>query len=218
MTGEPTTLSETILAENRGVWDAMQDHRFVEDIVAGRLPAEVFRRYLVYEGAFVETAMAIFALALAKAPKHRQRLWLAGVVDALAREQIPYFEQRFATLGINPADYEPLPPSVVAFRDGMLGIAETGDYADIIVAMLAAEWMYATWCGRAAKTEITDPDVRRWVALHAEPSFLAQAEWLRTEIDAIGRDATPETRGRLSGVFKTVLTLEITFHTAAYES
>ncbi|WP_421723774.1 TenA family protein [Bauldia sp.] len=209
--------SETLRLENRDVWDAMQQHRFVADVLADRLPPGVFKRYLVYEGAFVETAMAIFALALAKAPGLPQRLWLAGVVDALAREQIPYFEERFASLDVRPGSYQPFPDAVVAFRDGMLAFAEDGAYDDIVVSMLAAEWMYVTWCARPASGTISDPDLRAWVALHTEPAFAAQVEWLRAEADTTGRRASAEGRDRLIGVFRKTLELEIAFHSAPYD-
>lgn len=211
------TLSEELLDANRDVWDAMQSHRFVEDVIADRLPRDVFAHYLVFEGAFVETAMAIFAYGLAKAPGLGERVWLAGVIDALAREQIPYFETRFAEFGIDPVAYEPLPSEVTEFRDGMLRFAAEGVYADIVVAMLAAEWMYATWCGRAAAAVISDPDLNRWVALHAEPGFIAQAARLRAEADAIGEVASAAERRRLAGVFRRALELEIAFHSAPYE-
>lgn len=55
------TLSDRLLAENAAVFDTMVRHRFVRDIEADRLPPHVFDRYLVYEGAFVETAIRVMA-------------------------------------------------------------------------------------------------------------------------------------------------------------
>lgn len=208
--------SDDLLEANRDAWHAMQSHRFVTDIENDRLSQEVFRRYIVYEGAFVETAMAIFAYGLARAPGLAERVWLAGVIDALARDQIRYFEERFEELGIDPVSYEPLPAAVTDFRAGMLEIAEVGRYVDIVVAMLAAEWMYATWCGRAAKAAISDRHVRRWVDLHAEPAFIAQVTRLRAEVDAHGQTASRGDKDRLTAAFGRTLALEIDFHTAAY--
>ena len=59
MSGE--SLSDRMLRENAEVFARMVNHRFVQDIAANRLPAEVFDRYLVIEGSFVDTAIAIFA-------------------------------------------------------------------------------------------------------------------------------------------------------------
>ena len=212
---QSATLSERIRATNQDVWDAMQAHRFVAAIEAERLSHDAFKAYLIYECDFVETAMLIFGHMLVKAPGLAERRWLAGVLQALAVEQIGYFERTFATLGITPADRDrALPPAVLAFRDGMLAIARDGDYLDGVTIMLAAEWMYATWCSRAARGPISDPVLRRWVDLHAEPDFLAQADWLRRQIDA----ADPALEAGLSANFRHALDLEIAFHEAPFQT
>jgi thiaminase/transcriptional activator TenA len=209
-------LSSRILAANQSAWDAMQAHRFVVAIERDVISAEVFRAYLVYECDFVETAMLIFGHMLVKAPGLAERRWLAGVLQALAVDQIGYFEKAFAALAITPADRRRASPAAVAaFRDGMLAIARDGDYLDGVVVMLAAEWMYATWCARAAHMPIANPEIKRWVDLHAEPGFLAQADWLRRQIDDAPGLAETDAN-RLSALFGQALALEIAFHDAPF--
>jgi thiaminase/transcriptional activator TenA len=82
--------------------------------------------------------------------------------------------------------------------------------------MLAAEWMYGTWCTRASHASISNPYVRDWVALHAEPTFLAQVQWLKAQVD--GWSAQRFDFERSSAIFRKVLALEIDFHSAAYEA
>ncbi len=213
------SLSERLRAANQPAWDAMQVHRFVGDIEADALPRDVFRRYLVYEQAFVETAILIFGHALLKAPDFAARRWLCGVLNGLGNAQLGYFDRAFAALGVAPhTQTGSLPASVVAFDRGMLRIAETGAYLDILTIMLAAEWMYATWCGRAHRRTITDPQVAEWVRLHAEPEFLAQADWLRAQLDAAAPQVDATAFRRLSDLFGHALRLEIDFHAAPYES
>jgi thiaminase/transcriptional activator TenA len=207
-------LSERIRAANRDLWDAMQAHRFVAAIEQNCLSAAAFKAYLIYECDFVETAMLIFGHLLVKAPGLTERRWLAGVLQALAVDQIGYFERTFEALGVAQADRERAPPaSVIAFRDGMLSVAREGSYLDGVAIMLAAEWMYATWCSRAARRAISDPILKQWVDLHAEPAFLAQAEWLRRQIDA----AAPSEEAALGQRFRRALELEIAFHSAPFE-
>jgi thiaminase/transcriptional activator TenA len=210
------TLSDRILADNAAIFDAMVNHRFVRAIEADRLPPAVFDRYLVYEGAFVGTAIAIFAHAVAKAPGIAEQRRLIGVLDALANRQVGYFEAAFAARGIDPAAFDLARPEVAAFRGGMLAIAEGGGYLDIVAAMFAAEWMYWTWCRRTAAAPAADPHLREWVALHAAEDFAAQALWLRHQIDAAGPALDEPARRRLSGVFGRVQELEIAFHEAAF--
>lgn len=205
--------SDGILAANAGVLARMLDHPFVTAIEAGTLPPAAWHRYLVHEGAFVETAIAIFAYATAKAPDLAARRWLIGVQGALAHEQMTYFEETLATLGVDTAIS--VPPAVTAFDRGMLDIARDGDFVDIVTAMFAAEWMYWTWCSRAASADIADPQIRHWVDLHADEVFAAQARWLK---DAIDHRAMPADISRLSAIFARVTELEIAFHSAALTS
>lgn len=204
-------LSQRLRAANQQDWDAMQAHRFVRDIEADAMPSEVFRRYLIYERGFVGTAILIFGHALLRAPDLAARRWLCGVLAGLGGEQFDYFDRVFAALDLAPTDA--VPAAVAAFDRGMLRIAQ-GEYLDILTIMLAAEWTYATWCVRAHRGAIGDPAIADWVRLHAEPAFLAQAEWLRDQIDAATVDDA--TFGRLCELFGQALRLEIDFHAAPY--
>ena len=212
------SLSHRLRAANLALWDHMQAHRFVRDIEADSLPREVFARYVVHERAFVETAILIFGHAMLKAPDFTARRRLCGVLHGLSGEQLDYFDRVFASLGTALPDPTMRPPqSVTAFDRYMLDVAETGSYLDILAVMLAAEWMYATWCKRACQRPISDPDIADWVRLHAAPEFLAQADWLRNNVDAAGTGVDATMFQHLSELFGTTLRLEIDFHTAPYE-
>ncbi len=210
------TLSKQILRENAAVFEAMVNHRFVEDIVMERLPTPVFERYLVYEGAFVETAISIFAFATAKAETIEQKRWLIAVLDALANQQIAYFERIFAERNIDPGAYDLDVAEVEAFRAGMLEIARNGGFLDTVAAMFAAEWMYWTWSKRAVRSSFADTHLKEWVEMHADDEFAAQAMWLSRELDAAGNTLDASERKRLSAIFGRAQQLEIAFHDAAY--
>ena len=206
-------LSDQILAANNEVLQHMLAHRFVTDIKEDRLPESVFHRYLAYEGAFVETAISIFAYATARSPDIASQRRLIGVLDTLANTQVPYFEKTLVRLGISrPGE---LPEAVKAFDNEMLHLSRDGSFIDIVTAMFAAEWMYWTWCSAASKCRVTDPDLKAWIDLHATPEFAAQANWLKDAIDAFGK---PSDADRLSAIFDRVMRLEMAFHAAAYET
>ena len=210
------SLSQQILRENRAVFDAMIGHRFVEDIKHDRLPKDVFERYLVYEAAFVDTAISIFAYAVAKAERIEHKRRLIAVLDALANEQITYFEKTFAARDIDPARFDLSLPEVEAFRFGMLEIARDGTFLDIVTAMYAAEWMYWTWSREAASCVISDALLKEWVDLHAHEDFAAQARWLRDRLDEAGSMLDATERTRLSRIFGRAQSLEVAFHHAPY--
>jgi thiaminase/transcriptional activator TenA len=210
------TLSERILRENLMVFEAMVGHRFVADVKQDRLPKQAFDRYLVDECAFVETAISIFAYAVAKAETISQKRWLIAVLDALANQQIAYFERTFAARGIDPSAYRTDLPEVSGFRSGMLEIARDGTFLDIVTAMYAAEWMYWTWSTEAANRPISDPLLKEWIDLHVHDDFAAQARWLKQQLDEADGRLDEADRARLSAVFRRAQELEIAFHNAPY--
>jgi thiaminase/transcriptional activator TenA len=210
------TLSEQMLRENDDVLQEMLKHRFVTDVKADRLSKTAFERYLVFEGAFVDTAISIFAYAAATAKDIGQKRWLIEVLDVLANEQIAYFENTLAILGIEPSAFDTDIPEVASFRSGMLEIAREGGFIDTVAAMFAAEWMYWTWSKDAAAHIISDPLLKEWVGLHTHDGFASQANWLKEQLDLAGRALPDDERKRLSGIFRHAMVLEIEFHNAPY--
>ncbi|MBY3121641.1 MULTISPECIES: TenA family protein [Rhizobium] len=210
------SLSDRILRENDAVLGAMLSHRFVEDVKNDRLSKEAFQRYLVYEGAFVDSAISIFAYAAATANTMPQKRWLIAVLDALANEQIAYFERTFASRCIDPSSFDTGIAEVETFRAGMLEIARQGGFLDTVAAMFAAEWMYWTWCRQAASRPISDPLLKEWVDMHVDPNFAAQAQWLKNELDVAGETLEEDEKARLSAIFDRAMQLEIDFHDAPY--
>ncbi|HWT59212.1 MAG TPA: TenA family protein [Rhizobium sp.] len=209
-------LSDRILRENDAVLRTMLGHRFVEDVKNDTLSKEAFERYLVYEGAFVDSAISIFAYATATAKMMTQKRWLIAVLDGLASEQIAYFERTFASRSIDPSSFDTGVAEVEAFRAGMLEIARQGGFLDTVAAMFAAEWMYWTWSKEAATRSISDPLLKEWVALHVDPNFAAQAQWLKNELDTAGETLEEDEMARLSAIFGQAMQLEIDFHNAPY--
>ena len=201
-------------------WGRMVGHRITRDMAEDTLPPAALRRYLVYEHGFVETAVTIFAYALAKAPGIAEQSALVETLHALTNDQLQYFDRVFRQLGIGPAerDSTPLPAEVLAFGDGMMRLAAHGTYEEIIAGMAAAEWMYLTWSRAAHDRQPRDPVCSEWIALHVGPQFTAQVEWLLGQLDAVGPVLPPLHQGRLADAFHRTLVLEIGFHDAAYEA
>jgi thiaminase/transcriptional activator TenA len=203
---------------NRPAWEAMIGHRFCREMAADRLPEAEFIRYLRYEHAFVRAAISVFAFGLAKAPTAADQDHLIAVLAGLAGEQEKYFRRAFARLGLDPEPLaaDALPKAARGLSDGVLTIAAGGSFAEILAAMLAAEWMYLTWCEEAHARRPQREAPADWIRLHVEPAFRAQVDWLRRRLDQLGPRLPAEEQARCAEHFGRVLTLEIAFHDAAY--
>jgi thiaminase/transcriptional activator TenA len=205
-------------AKNKASWDAMVTHRFCRDLASDRLPEAAFVRYLRYEHAFVRAAIGIFAYALAKAPTAADQDHLTDVLAGLAGEQEAYFRRAFAGLGLDPASPVPdaLPEAARGLREGVLAVAAEGTFAEILAAMLAAEWMYLTWCEQAHARGPRREAPADWIQLHVEPAFRGQVDWLKRRLDELGPTLPTGEQARCADHFGSVLALEIAFHDAPY--
>jgi thiaminase (transcriptional activator TenA) len=210
--------SDWLQAKNQATWDAMVTHRFCRDLASDRLSEAAFVRYLRFEHAFVRAAIGIFAYALAKAPTAVDQDHLISVLAGLAGEQEDYFRRAFARLGLDPAPLAPdaLPEAARGLREGVLTIAAEGSFAEILTAMLAAEWMYLTWCEQAHDRGPRREAPADWIRLHVEPAFRDQVEWLRRRIDELGPALATGQQARCAEHFGRILALEIAFHDAPY--
>ena len=151
MTGQRFTdfLREAAAVE----WSRMQEHPFVRAIEADALPPDVLKRYLIIECGFVDAAISIFGYALVQAPDLATRRELVTVLRGLTEDQMPFFNEAFAELGVAGEPWrEPAPPAAGMLREGMLGFAAHGGFAEVMTAMLAAEWTYREFCGRCPRS------------------------------------------------------------------
>lgn len=210
--------SDWLRARHRSRWDGMIGHRFIQDLVENRMPAAIFGRYLRYEHSFVRTAITIFGYALVKAPSFPDQVHLIDVLQALAAGQDGFFDRAFRAMKIDVGkpDAETLPPSAAGLRDNSLAIAEQGSFEEIIAMMLAAEWMYLTWC-RTAHGKIEEQLAAEWVAMHVDPAFAGQVDWLQRTIDTRGPILPADRQEACATIFGRMLDLEIAFHQAPYE-
>ena len=206
-------------AGNLELWERMVGHRFCRDLAEDCLSETAFVRYLRYEHSFVRAAIATFAYALAKAPTPADQDHLLGILNALAGEQQSYFQRTFAGLGLDAAVLpdDVLPPAARGLRDGVLAIAASGGFSEILAAMLAAEWMYLTWCEEAHGRQPQRRAPANWIRLHVEPGFRSQVAWLRRRLDVLGPALDPPIQQQCWAHFGRVLELEVAFHDAPYE-
>ena len=218
-TSGAVTFSDWVRSRSDPLWDRMVQHRFTLDVKSDRLPPDVWRRYLLYEHAFVETAVTIFGYALVKAPSVAEQVRLSTVLHELTTKQIDYFDRVFEHLDVSPDERQVanVPTAVSSFRDGMLALAAHGTYEEIIGGMAAAEWMYLTWCTSAHEQSHSDATVADWVALHVTPQFADQVAWLRDQLDRYGPELPRRHQEGVARAFRHALELEIEFHHAPYQ-
>jgi thiaminase (transcriptional activator TenA) len=210
--------SERMRDQARGIWNAILDHRFFREVAMDAIDDRVFARYLRIEYGFVDTAARALGYAVAKAPSFQERRRLGLGLHGLVTDQEQFFINAFERMGTHGEERTGLPPQGLALplHALVLKVAETEGYEEILSCVLAAEWMYLTWCSTANRSPSSRGYIKDWVALHAGSAFADHVAWVRSEIDIRGPVLAKSRQARVSALFEKALEAEIAFHDAAY--
>ena len=212
------SFSQRMRSESHGTWTTILDHRFFREVAMDTIDDRIFARYLRIEYGFVDTAAIALGYAVAKGPSFDERWRLALGLYGLVTDQQQFFVDAFKTMNTRADQRTGLRPSGLALplHAHFLKVAAEDGYEEILACVLAAEWMYATWCLKANESPSGRAYVRDWVALHAGGAFADHVAWVRSELDSRGPLLPGPRQARLGRVFEQALEAEIAFHDAAY--
>jgi len=212
------TFSESMQAAADETWNAALEHRFFREVATDTIDDRAFERYLRIEYGFVDSAAIVMGYAVAKAPSFIERRRLVLGLHGLVTDQHDFFVAAFEQIGAAADSRSGLPPDArsAPLHDLFLDTARSEGYEEILSCVLAAEWLYLTWCSRAHRSPSRRGYIRDWIALHAGGAFADTVNWVRSELDRRG-PALPRGRQlRLRTLFEAALAAEISFHDAVY--
>jgi thiaminase (transcriptional activator TenA) len=182
----PAGPSERMFALGRAGLDAQLAHPTVRGIAAGTLDEAVFRRWLVQDWLFLHDYVRVFALAAARAPDADSLGRLVDLAHATFHDELALHRSYAQEFGLTDADLARArkSPSCAAYTDFLLRTAATGDFADVLAALLPCMWGYSE-LGRtlAAAGMPAEPRYRRWVETYADPGFAELAAWCARLLD-----------------------------------
>jgi thiaminase/transcriptional activator TenA len=200
------------------LWARATEHAFTMTLADDTLADDVYRRYLIQDYAFIQTLVTVLGHAVALAPGMPAKKRFAGFLAAITSEENDYFLRSFEALGVAPEEWETaeLLPPIQAFADLMLDAARSGSYEEVLAVIVPAEWVYLTWAQAANKPYPKRFYLSEWIELHDNPAFEEIVGWLRSELDRVGAELSPERREVARQRFHRLIELEVSFFDAAY--
>lgn len=200
-------------------WDASVNHRFVDQLFAGTLSDEVLARYLVQDYQFFDAFIAMLGACVATTDSKPARLRFAAQLGMLASDEDGYFQQTFDELEVPVS--EVISPELSAptaeFIAAMWEVAGSRDYADLLVVLVIAEWLYLDWGERDLSLPAA-PKHRGWIDLHRGAEFRAWTQFLIDELNRVAPALESDDGARLSERWKRIVAIERDFFDAAYAS
>ncbi|MFB9775039.1 TenA family protein [Brevibacterium otitidis] len=207
------------LGRSAAQWDAAVGHRFVDELFAGSIDDGVLAGYLVQDYQFFDAFLSMLGGCVAHADRLESKLRFAAQLGMLAADEDGYFQQAFTQLGVPEEQWRDpeLSRAAAGFQSEMYDAVAQAEYADLLVMLVIAEWLYLDWGERDA--ELPERYVHsEWIELHRGEAFASWCQFLVDELNRVWPAA--EAAGRaaeLTARWERAVALELDFFDVTYE-
>jgi thiaminase/transcriptional activator TenA len=201
------------------IWAAQHRHPFVRGIGDGTLAPAKFALWVKQDYLFLTDYARLMALGAARAPDLATMAGFAEQLTALTQTEMGLHRAYSAEFGITPEELEREGklPTTQGYTDFLVRTAATGDFAELVAALLPCMWGFAEIGERLAAGGLpADKRYADWVAMYASPEFATLAGWCRDLLDRAAGGASPEGARRVEGAFLTSSRWELAFWEMAW--
>ena len=138
-------LSELLRQKVTGIWEAQHQHPFVRGIGDGTLGLERFQFWLRQDYVFLIEYARLLALATARSPDLETMTRFATLLKETVETEMNLHRAYAAEFGISheQLEREPTAPTTRGYTDFLLRVAATGDFAELVAALLPCMWAFS---------------------------------------------------------------------------
>ena len=170
-------LSELLRQKVAGIWEAQHQHPFVRGIGDGTLGLERFQFWLRQDYVFLIEYARLLALATARSPDLETMTRFATLLKETVETEMNLHRVYAAEFGISheQLEREPTAPTTRGYTDFLLRVAATGDFAELVAALLPCMWAFSE-IGRRLAMQPAPSENRyaRWIAMYSSREFAHQ--------------------------------------------
>lgn len=201
------------------IWEAQHEHPFVHGIGDGTLDVEKFGHWLRQDYLYLIDYARLFAAGVLKAPDLPTMNTMAEMVHAILHMEMDLHRSYVAEFGITTEDLEreTKAPTCQGYTDFLLRTATTGDFAELLAALLPCIWGYAEVGARLEQRGMpNDERYARWIGMYASEEFAQLGEWCRDLVDRVASGMPDDARRRMEEAFVTSSRYELAFWEMAW--
>ncbi len=201
------------------VWEAQHSHPFVRGVGESTLDLERFKFWVRQDYLFLVEYGRLLALAAARAPDLSTMTRFAQLLLETLETEMSLHRSYAAQFGISNEELEgeEKAPITQAYTDFLVRTAATGDFAELVAALLPCMWGFCEIGQRLAQgPQPADERYRRWIEMYSSPEFAALAEWCRELLDRLAAGRSAEELSKLEAAFLTSSRYEYLFWEMAY--
>ena len=213
-------LSELLRQKVAGIWEAQHQHPFVRGIGDGTLCLERFQFWLRQDYVFLIEYARLLALAAARSPDLETMTRFATLLKETVETEMNLHRACAAEFGISheQLEREPTAPTTRGYTDFLLRVAATGDFAELVAALLPCMWAFSE-IGRRLAMQPAPSEKRyaRWIAMYSSREFAELAEWCRDLLDSLAAGLPERDLQKLEAAFLTSSRYEWQFWEMAWK-
>lgn len=213
------TCSQRLRRHAAPVWEAQHQHPFVRGIGDGTLDLDRFRYWVRQDYLFLIEYARLLALGAARAPDLETMRRFVDLAQGILHTEMNLHRSYAAEFGIGQAELEreTRSPTTQGYTDFLVRVAATGDFAEVLAALLPCMWGFAEIGQRlAGGSRPADARYTAWIDMYASEEMESLAAWCRDTLDEIA-DGLPEASlERLDEVFLTSSRYELAFWEMAW--
>ncbi len=202
------------------IWEAQHHHLFVRGVCDGTLSLERFQFWLRQDYVFLIQYARLLALAAARSPDLQTMMRFSALLTETVNTEMNLHRSYAAEFNINAKDLErELPaPATQAYTDFLLRVAATGDFAELVAALLPCMWAFSEIGQRLGKEPApSDQRYSKWIAMYSSEEFAELAQWCRDLVDSLAAGLPERDLQKLELVFITSSRYEWQFWEMAWK-
>ena len=214
-----TRLSDELRAAAADVWEAQHRHPFVTGIGDGSLELDRFRFWLRQDYLFLIEYVRLFAFGAARAPDHDTMRRFVELARSTLEDEMELHRSYAGQFGISieELEREAMAPTTRGYTDFLVRTAATGEFAELLAALLPCMWGYSEVGQRLAEGDRpADERYAKWIEMYASEDFAELAAWCRKLTDRAGEGLSPGSRRRVFDAFVTSSRYELAFWEMAW--
>jgi thiaminase/transcriptional activator TenA len=202
------------------IWNAQFEHAFVRGIGEGTLDLERFKFWVRQDYLFLIEYARLLGLATARCPELDTMSRFADLLNETLNTEMGLHRAYAAEFGISKAELEKetAAPTTRAYTDFLVRVAATGDYAELLAALLPCMWAFSDIGQRLAKLKPpADERCVKWIEMYSSAEFAGLAQWCREVLDEAAAGLPEGVLQKLEEIFLTSSRYEYQFWEMAWK-
>jgi thiaminase/transcriptional activator TenA len=211
-------VSVELRERGKPAWRSATGHPMVQQIGAGTLPHETFRRYFEQNVLYLGDYARAIGLIIAKAPDLAAADVLSRFLRQIVGTEIPAnlaFLTRLGGSAEKAADPASMLPTTYAYTRHLLSTCAQGTCAEGLAAVLPCQWSYGELARPLLAAPPVDPVYAGWIAMFGNDEYGALVDETTGLLDRLA-DRSAGALQRLAFAFDLSTRYEVQFWDMAY--